>query len=122
MARVTQASAPIPIWSSFWSTKSFESLNWMSPEGRAAYSIYGRQAFKIDGKFKSGAGSTVVDPVGGGPGPGRHAHRAAKKRGIEIRYQARGMDLLFNGDRIEGIRIRGQRRGARAAAKSVVLA
>ncbi len=65
----------------------------MRQKGVRLIPIYGRQAFKIDGKFKFWGGLTV-ESVGGGPGLVNQLTAAAKKRGIEIRYSTRGMDLL----------------------------
>ena len=89
MARVTQHRAD-PDLVELLVTKSFESLNWMREKGVRLIPIYGRQAFKIDGKFKFWGGLTV-ESVGGGPGLVKMLTEAAKKRGIEIRYaDARG--------------------------------
>ena len=83
--------------------------------------IYGRQAFKIDGKFKFWGGLTV-EAVGGGPGLVAMLTEAATKRGIAIRYRTRALDLLYDGNRVEGVRVRqdGALRELRAGA--VVLA
>src|SRR6201997_4168737 len=104
MARVTQHRAD-PDLVELLVTKSFDSLNWMRQKGIRLIPIYGRQAFKVDGKFKFWGGLTV-ESVGGGPGLVAQLTEAAKKRGIEIRYSTRGLDLLFDGSRIEGIRVR----------------
>src|ERR1700745_2376421 len=104
MARVTQHHAD-PDLVELLVTKSFDSLNWMRSKGVRLIPIYGRQAFKIDGKFKFWGGLTV-ESVGGGPGLVNMLTEAAKKRGIEIRYHTRGVDLLFDGSRVEGVRIR----------------
>src|ERR1700719_1158292 len=47
---------------------------------------------------------------------------AAKKRGIELRYQTRALDLLYNGTRIEGVRVRSNEQVSELRGKSVVLA
>src|SRR5277367_4164540 len=104
MARVTQHRAD-PDLVELLVTKSFESLDWMRQKGVRLIPIYGRQAFKIDGKFKFWGGLTV-ESVGGGPGLIAMLTEAAKKRGIDIRYETRGLELLFNGSRVEGIRVR----------------
>src|SRR6201997_1183558 len=104
MARVTQHRAD-PDLVELLVTKSFDSLNWVRNKGVRLIPIYGRQAFKIEGKFKFWGGLTV-ESVGGGPGLIAMLTAAAKKRGIDIRYSTRGLDLLFDGSRIEGIRVR----------------
>src|SRR5450631_1091471 len=81
MARVTQHRAD-PDLVELLVTKSFDSLNWMREKGVRLIPIYGRQAFKIDGKFKFWGGLTV-ESVGGGPGLIAMLTEAATKRGIE---------------------------------------
>ncbi len=120
MARVTQARAD-PDLVELLVGNSFATLNWMRSKGVRFIPIYGRQAFKIDGKFKFWGGLTV-EAVGGGPGLIAMLTEAARKNGIEIRYRARALDLLCGDDGIEGVRVRqdGAVRELRAA--SVVLA
>ena len=93
----------------------------MRDKGVRFIPIYGRQAFKIDGKFKFWGGLTV-EAVGGGPGLVAMLTQAATKRGIAIRYRTRALDLLYDGNRVEGVRVRqdGALRELRAGA--VVLA
>jgi len=104
MARVTQARAD-PDLVELLVTRSFPTLDWMRGNGVRFIPIYGRQAFKIDGKFKFWGGLTV-EAVGGGPGLVAMLTEAARKRGIEIRYRTRAQSLLYDGRRIEGIRLR----------------
>src|SRR6202045_738785 len=120
MARSTQQRAD-PGLVELLVTKSFESFCWMRDKGVRFIPIYGRQAFKIDGKFKFWGGLTV-EAVGGGPGLVNMLTEAAKKRGVEIRYQTRALDLLYGGARIEGVRVRGHDGVKELRAKSVVLA
>jgi tricarballylate dehydrogenase len=120
MARVTQHHAD-PDLVELLVTKSFDSLNWMRDKGVRLIPIYGRQAFKVEGKFKFWGGLTV-ESVGGGPGLIAMLTEAAKKRGIEIRYATRGVDLLFDGNRVEGIRARERGEVRELRARSVVLA
>src|ERR1700756_3189825 len=104
MARVTQNRAD-PDLVDLLVTRSFDTFCWMRDKGVRFIPIYGRQAFKIGGKFKFWGGLTV-EAVGGGPGLVNMLTESAKKRGIEIRYRTRATDLLFNGDRVEGVRVR----------------
>ena len=120
MARVTQHRAD-PDLVELLVMESFATLNWMRDKGVRFIPIYGRQAFKIDGKFKFWGGLTV-EAVGGGPGLVAMLTQAATKRGIAIRYRTRALDLLYDGNRVEGVRVRrdGALRELRAGA--VVLA
>ncbi len=120
MARLTQHRAD-PDLVQLLVTRSFATLNWMREQGVRFIPIYGRQAFKVGGRFKFWGGLTV-EAVGGGPGLVAMLADAARKRGIGIRYQTRALDLLYDGSRIEGVRVRedGALRDLRA--QSVVLA
>jgi tricarballylate dehydrogenase len=120
MARVTQHRAN-PDLVELLVTRSFDTLNWMREKGVRFIPIYGRQAFKIDGKFKFWGGLTV-ESVGGGPGLVNMLTEAAKKRGIEIRYRTRALDLLTDGDRVNGVRVRHDGQVSEIHGKSVVLA
>ena len=120
MARVTQNRAN-PDLVELLVTKSFDTLNWMREKGVRFIPIYGRQAFKIDGKFKFWGGLTV-ESVGGGPGLVNMLTESAKKRGIEIRYNTRAIDLITDGDRVEGVRVRHDGKVSEVRGKAVVLA
>ena len=120
MARVTQHRAN-PDLVELLVTRSFDTLCWMRDKGVRFIPIYGRQAFKIDGKFKFWGGLTV-EAVGGGPGLINMLTDSAKKRGIEILYATRAVDLLYNGTRVEGVRVRHDETLRDIRAKAVVLA
>src|ERR671926_358002 len=104
MARVTQHRAD-PDLVELLVTKSFPTLVWMRDKGVRFIPIYGRQAFKIEGKFKFWGGLTV-EAVGGGPGLINMLTESAKKRGIEVRYCTRALSLLYDGNRVAGVRVR----------------
>src|ERR1700704_5774976 len=120
MARVTQNRAD-PDLVELLVTKSFDTFCWMRDKGVRFIPIYGRQAFKIDGKFKFWGGLTV-EAVGGGPGLIKMLTEAATKRGIGIRYETRALSLVYDGVRVEGVRIRHQGAESELRSKSVVLA
>ncbi len=120
MARVTQHRAD-PDLVELLVTESFATLNWMRDKGVRFIPIYGRQAFKIDGKFKFWGGLTV-EAVGGGPGLIAMLTDAAAKRGVAIRYGTRALDLLYDGIRVEGVRVRQDGALRELRARSVVLA
>jgi tricarballylate dehydrogenase len=120
MARVTQHHAD-PDLVELLVTQSFATLNWMREKGVRLIPIYGRQAFKIDGKFKFWGGLTV-EAVGGGPGLVAMLTDAAAKRDVTVCYGTRALDLLYDGIRVEGVRVRQHGALRELRARSVVLA
>jgi tricarballylate dehydrogenase len=120
MARVTQHRAD-PDLVELLVTRSFPTLNWMRAKGVRFIPIYGRQAFKIDGKFKFWGGLTV-ESVGGGSGLVAMLTDAAQKRGVGIRYRTRAIGLLYDGGGVEGVRVREEGALRELRARSVVLA
>jgi tricarballylate dehydrogenase len=120
MARLTQHRAD-PDLVELLVTRSFATLNWMRGKGVRLIPIYGRQAFKVGGKFKFWGGLTV-EAVGGGPGLVTMLTQAAERRGAAIRYRTRGLDLLYDGSRVEGVRVRHDGAVQELRAPCVVLA
>jgi tricarballylate dehydrogenase len=120
MARITQNRAD-PNLVELLVTRSFDTFCWMRHKGVRFIPIYGRQAFKIEGKFKFWGGLTV-EAVGGGPGLIKMLTDSAVKRGIEIRYQTRALGLLYDGVRVGGVRVRRAGVESELRSRSVVLA
>src|SRR5438874_5416733 len=120
MAMVTQNRAN-PDLVELLVTRSFDTLNWMREKGIRFIPIYGRQAFKVDGKFKFWGGLTV-EAVGGGPGLVNMLTASARKRGIEVRYQTRALSLIHSGSRVDGVRIRHDGQESEIRGHAVILA
>ncbi len=120
MARVTQFRAD-PDLVELLVTRSLPTVLWMRDKGIRFVPIYGRQAFKIDGKFKFWGGLTV-ESVGGGPGLVDMLTSAAKKNGIEVLYETRAVDLLYDGAKVTGVRVKSGDKLIELSAKAVVLA
>ncbi len=59
-------------------TRSRDTIRWMSSKGVRFLPMYGRQAFKVNGRFKFWGGLTV-ESVGGGPGLGAALAGAVRK-------------------------------------------
>jgi tricarballylate dehydrogenase len=85
--------------------RSKSTMLWMREQGVRFVPIYGRQAFKIDGRFKFWGGLTV-EANGGGPGLVDSLTAAARERQIEIWYDAHAMGLAFDGENVTGIKVR----------------
>ena len=86
-------------------THSLETLTWMRQKGIRFVPIYGRQAFKIDGKFKFWGGLTV-ETNGGGPGLYEAQQEITKANGINTMFESRAMSLMFDGAKVCGVRVK----------------
>jgi tricarballylate dehydrogenase len=93
----------------------------MHEQGVRFAPIYGRQAFKVDGRVKFWGGLTV-EAGGGGPGLVEGLYRIAASRGIEVRFETRALSLLYDGARVAGVRVREKGAVREIEAGSVVLA
>ncbi len=84
--------------------RSFATMKWLRGKGVRFAPIYGRQAFKIDGKFKFWGGLTV-EAWGGGPGLVDQHYAIARNQGITLRFGCRAVSLLRDGLRVVGVRV-----------------
>jgi tricarballylate dehydrogenase len=102
--------------------KSQETLCWMRDQGVRFMPNFGRQAYKVDGRFRFWGGATIC-VAAGGPGLVDSLYKAAEKQGVQIVYRAWVRDLLpgpKGGIAGVVVNIDGELREARAG--SVVLA
>ena len=102
-------------------TRSKDTMLWMQKKGIRFIPIYGRQAYKIDGKFKFWGGLTV-ESWGGGPGLIEAHTTIAKKSGVTVAYNARALSLIADDDGVKGVRVKHDGRTVDVKAKCVVLA
>jgi tricarballylate dehydrogenase len=100
---------------------SFPTVAWMRSRGVRFTAAWGRQAFKIGGRFKFWGGLTV-EAVGGGPGLVESLTQLAGKAGIEIRYGARAVSLITDDDGVHGVVVKKDRKTLSVEGKAVVLA
>jgi len=120
MGRITQYRSD-PEMTEMLVTKSFETMVWMRKKGIRFVPIYGRQAFKIDGKFKFWGG-LALESWGGGPGLIQSWTQSAKRNGVEVLYGTRALSLISDGIRVHGLKVRSGDRLWEIPAKAVVLA
>jgi tricarballylate dehydrogenase len=102
-------------------TRSRETMRWLQRQGVRFLPIWGRQAYRVDGRFKFWGGLTV-EAWGGGPGLIDTLYRLARTKGVAIEFGAAATGLLTGDDGVCGVRIRRAGRAVEIAAKSVVLA
>jgi tricarballylate dehydrogenase len=120
MARVTENRAD-PDLVEVLVDNSFATLRWMHQSGVRFQPSYGRQAFKVAGKFQFWGG-LAVEVNGGGPGLIDQLVTAAERRNIDIQYETRAIDLLFDGHQVCGVRVRSRGETYDVPADAVVLA
>jgi len=101
--------------------QSLSTLLWMRGLGVRFVPIYGRQAFKVDGKYRFWGGLTV-EVAGGGVGLMAALYRTAEDAGIELRYASRATRLLREEGRVVGVEILTGGRTETIRAGSVILA
>lgn len=102
-------------------TTSRETMMWLREKGLRFMPMYGRQAFKVDGRFKFWGGLTL-ECRGGGPGLIDTQTAIAREQAVEIRYGARVLSLLYDGHAVSGVRVRQGGDIFELSARAVVLA
>jgi tricarballylate dehydrogenase len=120
LARVTEYRTD-PELASVLAYESLSTLQWMNKQGVRFVPIYGRQAFKIDGRFKFWGGLTV-EVSGGGPGLVDALTKAAANAGVQVEYGARVLSLIAGDDGVTGVRVRQNGVTREEQADAVVLA
>ncbi len=120
MGRVTQYHTD-PDMVELLVRRSHPTLKWLRAKGIRFAPIYGRQAFKVDGKFKFWGGLTI-EAWGGGPGLIEGLHTIAQREGVKIIYNARAMALISDDDGVHGAKVRIEGRTREIQAKAVILA
>jgi tricarballylate dehydrogenase len=120
MFRVTQHRAD-PDLVEVLVRNSFATIKWMREKGVRFQPTWGRQAFKINGKFKFWGGLTI-EAWGGGPGLIEALTGIARRQGIDVWYRARARELLLDGFRVTGVRTKRRDAIIDVAAGAVVLA
>jgi len=101
MARITQNRTD-PDLCEILVRNSYDSLRWLKQNGVRFMPNFGRQAYKVDGRFKFWGGAPIVT-WGGGPGLVEALYKTAEKRGVEILYDAWVRDLVHSDAGVSGV-------------------
>jgi tricarballylate dehydrogenase len=120
MARVTEYRCD-PDLTEILVKESFPTALWMRKKGLRFTAAWGRQAFKIEGRFKFWGGLTL-EAIGGGPGLVDSLTQIAKKSGIEIWYSARAVSLIADDEGVHGVVVKRAGKTTEVKARAVVLA
>ena len=120
MARVTENRAD-PDLVEVLVTKSYNTIRWMVGKGVRLQPSFGRQAFKVDGKFRFWGG-LAAEINGGGRGLIDQLSRAARDADIDTHYETRAIELIGGPEGVRGVLARRKGEVVEASARSVVLA
>ncbi|MFO1056419.1 MAG: FAD-dependent tricarballylate dehydrogenase TcuA [Dongiaceae bacterium] len=121
MARVTENRTD-PDLVEMLVRRSRPTLLWLRQKGLRFVPIYGRQAFKVGGRFRFWGGLTI-EAAGGGPGLVDALTTLTRAAGVRIEYGARALALATDDDgTIRGVRVRQGGRTRTVAGRAVVLA
>jgi tricarballylate dehydrogenase len=120
LARVTEYRTD-PELAGLLVEQSLPTLLWMADKGVRFMPIYGRQAFKVNGRFRFWGGLTV-EVSGGGPGLVDALVKAAAREGVRVEYGARALSLLRDDDGVHGVLVRQDGTTREERADAVVLA
>src|SRR5690606_1430325 len=101
--------------------ESRSTVLWMRKHGVRFVPIYGRQAFKSNGRFKFWGGVTV-EVSGGGLGLVDTLFSAAERAGVRFEYETRALRLLRQEGLIAGVEVEQYGRRSARLAPAVVLA
>jgi len=102
-------------------TQSLDTMAWLRSQGARFVPNYGRQSGMVGGKRKF-FGRMPIEASGGGAGLVQSLDAAAKKAGIEVRYDTRVASLIYDGERVSGVRAQEKGKPVELRAKAVVLA
>src|SRR3990170_3821064 len=77
-------------------------MHWLKQKGIRFLPQFGRQSFKVGGKFTFWGGATLA-AVGGGRGLVDGLYKAAEKGGVKILYKAWVRDLVHSDQGVTGV-------------------
>jgi tricarballylate dehydrogenase len=102
--------------------ESQNTVRWMKDRGIRWIPMFGRQAYKVGGKFRFWGG-LVLEAVGGGPGLIDMEYASAAKAGIDVRFETKATRLVTDDrGRVTGLLVRTPEGTETIAAGAVVLA
>ena len=101
--------------------ESLATMAWLRSKGARFLLNFGRQSGLVNGKRKF-FGRMPIEVSGGGAGLVQFLDKAAVKFGIEVFYETRATSLIYDGERVLGVRAQQKGKPVELHAKSVVLA
>jgi tricarballylate dehydrogenase len=102
--------------------ESQPTVRWMRERGVRWIPMFGRQAYKVGGRFRFWGG-LVLEAVGGGPGLIEMEYAAAARTGVEVRFDTKAMRLATDArGRVGGVVVRTAEGAETIETRAVVLA
>jgi tricarballylate dehydrogenase len=101
--------------------RSQDVMVWLRSKGVRFVPNFGRQSAMVNGKRRF-FGRLPIEVSGGGAGLVRYLDQAAAKAGIAVSYDTRAVALIYDGERVTGVRARRNGKLAEFPARAVVLA
>jgi tricarballylate dehydrogenase len=100
---------------------SLDTMAWLRSKGARFILNHGRQSGMVNGK-RLYFGNMPIEVNGGGAGLVQYLDASAKKAGIEVFYETRATSLIYDEERVSGVRARQKGKAIEFHAKAVVLA
>jgi tricarballylate dehydrogenase len=110
-----------PALSELLVTRSQDTMAWLRTQGVRFVPNFGRQAAMVDGKRRF-FGRLPIEVSGGGAGLVAFLDRSVEKAGIDVSYDTRAVSLVYDGERVSGVRAKRDGRMVEFSARAVVLA
>jgi tricarballylate dehydrogenase len=101
--------------------RSLDTMAWLRSKGARFILNHGRQSAMVNGKRKY-FGNMPIEVNGGGAGLVQYLDAAVKKAGIDVFYETRATALIYDGERVSGVRAQQKGKATEFRAKAVVLA
>ena len=105
-------------------TNAYPTVQWLKDyAGLHWVLMYGRQAFKVDGKLRFWGGM-ITEAVGGGAGLVDQEFTACERLGVDVLYGTKGVSLLTDpkSGAVTGLRIKDENGFSEIETKTVVIA
>jgi tricarballylate dehydrogenase len=102
-------------------TQSLDAMVWLRSQGARFLPNYRFQSALVNGKRKF-FGRMPLIMHGGGPGLVQSLTDTAAKKGIEIFYETRAAELIYDGERVLGVKAKAKGKPLEFHANAVVLA
>jgi len=110
-----------PDMSEYLVNESLETMAWLRSKGARFILNHGRQSGMVNGR-RVYFGNMPIEVNGGGAGLVQYLDAAVKKAGIEVFYDTRATSLIYDGEKVSGVRAKRNGKSLEFHARSVVLA